>query len=391
MLRRLVFWLMGSRDYRVSERPDEAARLVTGSGANYRNLRRDAEGARFSLPLTDCRSVTRILANHGITAEVTAEHGLCYLLHRYRKRYGIAVGAVLFCAILFLSEQFIWTVEVVGNDRISAGEITRRFETLGVGVGTYIPGIDFDWVHNQMLIDYPDLAWAAVNVRGTRAVAEVREMAVNDPVPDEISPHNLIAAEDGIVRSVEILRGQPIAETDGLVRKGELLASGIEETKKGFKLVHARGRVMAEVKRTITVEIPLESVRREAVGREFFERYLNIFGFSVKFFGNTGNMPPECDTIIREHPLRVFGIIELPVSVTEICHRELADVTVTLTGEEAKAEAYRRLRAECAAATADGELLARSTSAGLRDGAYVIECRLTVLRNIAVEAPIYTD
>ena len=89
--------------------------------------------------------------------------------------------------------------------------------------------------------------------------------------------------------------------------------------------------------------------------------------------------------------MRVFGVIELPLSVREEIRRSWSEEPVTRTEEEAKAEAYRRFRAECAALTDSAELISREIEAGMQDGAYVIACELRLLKDIAREVPIYTD
>lgn len=390
MIGKLTRWLLGSRDYRVSDDADAAAELLVGSGANYSSLRRSGDTLTFTLQYSDCRLLDRIFAEHGVSAEIVDSRGLAYLLHRYKKRIGIPMGIVLFFAVLWLSEQFIWTIDVVGSEDVSKSEILSRLDELGCGVGTYIPAIDFDYLHNQFLLENDDIAWIAVNVQGTRAVVEVREMMSPEKAPDESVPYNLVAAEDGIIEYIEILRGGQVAHVDELVREGELLASGIEQMKHGLRLVHARGMVLAEVKRTVTVEVPLETVEKKLTGREFSEKYLNFFGISMKLFANTGNLSAECDKIERDTRLCFFGTVEVPITVHEVVYREYVDTAVTLNEDEARAEAYRQLRERCAETLQRCELVAREINAGMRGGSYVVECEMRVVTDIAREIPIYT-
>ena len=228
-------------------------------------------------------------------------------------------------------------------------------------------------------------------MRGTDATVEVKELELPEIIIDESTPYNLVAAEDGIVRDIEILRGDAVAEREALVREGELLASGIETTPLGFELVHARGSVIAEVKRNIRIEVPLETTVMEASGAERQEKYLNFFGKTVKLFEKGAKITEEYDTIIREYPLRFFGEIEVPLTVRDIMYRETVPVTVTLSEEAARSEAFRQLRLSCAEAAADAELAAREIQAGLDGNMYVIDCRLTLLAEIAREKPIYTE
>ena len=390
MILRLTRWICGSRDYRVTENIDKAANILSTSGTNFRSLRRVGDELTFSLMRSQCSMIESALDSDGVPYEITVERGLPKLLGKYKKRIGIPIGAVLFFLILFASEQFIWSFEVIGNDKISSGEILERLDELGCGVGSYIHSIDFDTLHSDFLLGGDDFAWISVNLRGTHAVVEVRELEAPSMEIDENVPYNLVASEDGIVEYIEILRGQKIAREEELVRKGELLASGLEEMKHGLRLTHARGTVTAKVKRDILIEIPLESTVREATGRRYSEKYLNFFGISIKIFANTSNLPANCDKIIREDQLRFFDTVTVPITVVETVYREYEDVPVILSEDEARERAYSELRRKCAEIAADAELVSREISAGLRDGVYVIECELTVVKDIAVEVPIYT-
>ncbi|MCI8388542.1 MAG: sporulation protein YqfD [Clostridiales bacterium] len=390
MLTKLINWCIGSRDYFVpAGNEDRAARLLVSSGANFRSLKRKADGLHFSIPLPDCEPVEFIFKKQQIEIVRLHEHGLNKLIRRYRHRYGIPIGIGMFFAILGISGQFIWSINVVGNDLISSHEIIEKLDELGCGVGTYIPNIDFDKLHTDFLLSSQDFAWVAVNVRGTRATVEVRETTHSQLAPDEDTPYNLVASEDGIVKYIEVHRGEVVTEVGALVRKGELLASGVVDSIGQVRLVHARGKVLAEVKRNILIEVPLERQVKVETGNEFCEKSLKILGFSLKFFKNTGNLPIECDKIDMERNLRFFDTVEVPVSIHETVWREYEYVTETITEEEARAEAYRQLRSEYSAQIEGCELLSREISAGRDGDKYVIECRLGLLADIAVESEIY--
>lgn len=392
MFTKLIRWFFGSRRYLVSpHHSDRAASLIMNSGAYFRKMKSTDKGLTFLLFRGDSPSVERIFGKYGIEFKMTRETGLHYLMERYRKRFGILVGAFLFAVIILASEKFIWNMNVTGNTTITADEIESRLASLGCRVGSYIPGIDFDKLQNEYLLMYGDTAWISVNLHGTVANVEVRESENPERAVDESIPYNLVAKEDGIVSYMEILRGKPIARENELVRKGELLASGIEDGKHGFMLVHARGKVLAEVKRNIRIEVPLEEKATGQTGRVYREKYLNIFAFSFKFSKSGGIFPAEYDTIESTRKLNVFGVVELPISVKTREFHEIAPVTVNYTPEEARKEAYRRLRTEMEACLKEGELAGRKISAGLVEEAYVIECELTLIADIAEKQPIYTE
>lgn len=386
MFRWFVNWCIGSRDYRIDPgNAKRAAALLVKSGAQGA-MRSEDGWLCFSLPLPEGKSFEKLLSARGIAYEAT-EHGLIRLLGRYKRRPGILIGLIIFFAIITVSRNYVWNIEVEGNSEVSASEICGELESLGFRVGTYIPDVDFDRLHSEFLQSDRRFAWVSVNMFGTHATVEVREALRPAPVPDEDTPYNLIAAEDGIIDTVYIYRGTKLKSAGEPVKAGELLASGVVETKTGYRLVHARGEVKASVKRGIRVEVPLERDKKVYTGREFRESSIKILGFSLKIFKSTGNPSSTCDIIDRERKLCIFGVLEVPVTICERVSREYLLETEQLTFEAAKAEAFEKLRSECA--EIDGELASREVSAGLEGGVYVIDCRLRVITDIAVEQEIY--
>lgn len=389
MIAKLIRWVLGSHQYSVEGNfANTATRLLIKSGAHYRKLKSTDGKVSFWIARGDSEALSQIFKKHGVEFKIPRTAGLAKILQKYRKRYGILIGAFLFSVIIFSSERFIWNVNVSGCNLISAREVTLRLEELGFGIGTYIPSIDFDKLHNEYLLRFDDTAWIAVNLHGTVANVEVMEAEKPNPALNESLPHNLVAREDGIITYMEILRGIPVVKEDELVRKGQLLASGIEEGKHGFSLVHARGTVLATVKREIKIEVPLTETVIKQTGTVHREKYLNVFGISLKFSGTGGSLPSDYDKIESEQMLRFFDIVEVPISVSEISYYEKSPVVVNYTPEEAKAEAYRRLREETYACTQGGELAGRKITAGLTDNAYVIDCELSVICDIAQKLPI---
>jgi len=394
---KLVRMLFGSCDYHVTgDDCQKAADVLSRSGANFRGMKICGGELHFTVELRDCAAMEHIFAENGISFECVGEHGLPRIFRKYRRRIGIPIGIIMFFFIIFISEKFIWSFEVVGNENIPSEVILERLDELGCGLGTYIPSVDFDELHMAYLLEYEDTAWISVNVRGTHASVEVLETKLPETVTDEKHPHNLVAAEEAVIYSVEIHRGVPMVEVGDLVKKGDLLASGLIDIKSGFLLAHARGTVKGTVEREIHIEVPLETTRMEPTGREFGEKYLNIFGISVKFFGNTENLSENHDKIRydkteRKSKLSFFGDIEVPIETTETVYIEYAETPVVYTEDEARTEAYRRFSENLRSITSEGEIITRETDARMADGVFIIDCRLTLVCNIAIEQPIYTD
>ena len=153
MITKLVRLLLGWREYLVREGTDTAADILATSGADIKYIRMSKEGLCFAIRLSQCRMIETVLGAEGITLETVREHGIWRIFRKYKRRVGIPIGAVIFFFLIFLSEQFIWSFEVIGNEKIPEREIIAHLEELGCDVGTYIPSagnsrlyiIHFSW------------------------------------------------------------------------------------------------------------------------------------------------------------------------------------------------------------------------------------------------------
>jgi similar to stage IV sporulation protein len=147
-------------------------------------------------------------------------------------------------------------------------------------------GIDCRELENRLLRASPDISWVSVNLRGTVANVQVRERQVGQSAlsPEDV---NLVAACDGIISSVRLLTGEVVVKPGQEVRRGELLISGVRDSKAhGYSVVGARGEVMAQTEHTEIVRIPLQEEQKVYTGEEKCEKSIIFFKKSIKFSKN---------------------------------------------------------------------------------------------------------
>ena len=76
---------------------------------------------------------------------------------------------------LGVGSRTILTVDVTGNQALSAEEIIAQLRLCGVSVGTYAPSIPVREVENRMMLAMDQLTFFSLNLHGTRAEVIVRE------------------------------------------------------------------------------------------------------------------------------------------------------------------------------------------------------------------------
>ena len=196
----------------------------------------------------------------------TEKVGLRFFLKKHKSRVGIFIGILIFSVIIFILSQFVWSVSVVGNNTIDEEIIVSAFENYGVKVGVPVSSIDNDEAVQNVMSEIEKLSWASVNIKGSVVVIEVREKTEAPVMYDASKPTNVVAGEDGVILSVDVLYGNEEIKPGSAVTKGDLLISGVITHKDGSeKVIHADGYVKAivEKQKSFANDIAIRKIESE--------------------------------------------------------------------------------------------------------------------------------
>ena len=364
-------------------RAHEIMNLCMERGYVYRDLRFEGDRIYLSCSLGTAKKLSDVCGARGIEIVRLRERGVPSLLGRYRHRYGFFAGLALFAAIFFLSGTVIWGIKIDGNARLSEREVLTELRRCGLSVGSRKSGLDVSAIENRVLIESDEISWISVNIIGTVAEVEIREIEVEEE-REQYLASNIVAARDGQIELFEDVRGNIVLNIGDYVRKGELIVSGLYDSQtQGIRYTDAKGRVLARTERDISVSIPLKYEKKRYTGRVFTEKYLIFFEKEIKIYTNAGNLYASCDTIDTVEYINFFSAGELPVGVRTVKHMEYVYEDAERTPEEAERLADYKLSCDLAALADDGELLRKSKVYRVTDTAYIIDCHIQRIENIA--------
>lgn len=337
----------------------------------------DVPSFQFKRIMTACRVWE-------IRAKNVGMRGLPQRILQYKGRWGLAIGACVSVVIFCLAQNVLWRVDVVGNERLSKAEIIESIEQNGMSVGDFIKKLDLNSVEQRVMINNDDIAWISINIVGTVAHVEVKEVIDTEIQETKNKPANLVSMFDAQIVSLEIYSGFPCVKEGDFVRAGELLTSGIYKSEKApLRYTRSVGSVFGRVKQTFTVEIPLVQSKKVLTGEKITKKTLNFFGKSIKFFINYRNLPTSYDIINYVYALNPFSLGELPISlsVDEYCEYEMIDVEIS--EQEAMEQAYEMLRSQIDESLPEAQILKKTLQGEIVDGKYVLKCTVTAICNIA--------
>ena len=300
-------------------------------------------------------------------------------------------GAVVGIFLLVYSSLFVWDVTVTGNESIPESVILDALAENGLALGAYIPALDTERLEGLLMLNIDGVSFISVNLRGTVADVEIKERQENAEIVDLTSPSNLVASMDGQISAMEITGGVNKVKTGEIVKKGDLLASGVIDSKAlGYRLVRARGTVLARTTLSYEIEIPLEISEKVYTGNTKPYRSIKFFSKIINFFRKSNISEESCDRIETERRLFLFGKIKLPIFLIETTYAEYELQSRILSGEEALQRAKKQLRLESDTDLAEAEILARHTSVRLGEAKLVLTEQVECIIDIAEEVKIDT-
>ena len=291
--------------------------LVTESVSFWRLQRVDALCLRLRLAAADLPTARRQAQRCMCDLRILNERSFRRSFGGLRHRIVLLVGAALCLAALVVLPNMIWTLDVSGCEQVEPERVLRMLERIGVGFGTWAPGLDNYRIKNEMLRLIPELRWISVNTAGGRAQVLVAERTQPEPVENKhAATGNLVACCDGMVERLSVRNGQAVCQAGDAVRQGQLLVSGVVDLERCTMQTLALGEVYAQTKHEITVVTPSERTVSTRTEPEGWCLYLSLGQKRIKICGRSGISAMGCDKMIDTKVLTLPGGHTLPLRLT---------------------------------------------------------------------------
>ncbi len=352
-------------------------------------IRRKEESTRFCCSCRDYRYLRRPARRACTRMRIHRKHGLPFILHRYRHRKGLLLGAALYIAVLCLLSPRIWVVQVEGCSVTDAAVVAEQASTIGVRVGALMEDIDIKSLEINGTSHLPDYSFITVNPSGCVARIQVAERKPTPQVLDLSVPSDMVAVRDGVILSQRVVSGESRVLVGEAVRAGTVLIGGRVEKEVGEQLYRSYGEVWAETQRQITVSIPLTYRQVQTDAPAVLRPTVTFLGWQFPLYA-PGQVEEKALRYTRRHFLTA-GDKTLPLGITNDYYVPVRYGTGTRTQEQAQLLAVQQLEREEQSLFAGCEYTAQDRQEYVKGDAYTLTVRYVCRENIAVEVPLATN
>lgn len=339
----------------------------------------------------DCKKAALLAKKCGCEMKICSMTGFAARYYGLRKRILLIAGLLCMVAAAIVLPEFIWSIDVSGNEMVSDTEILRALESLGVGFGTYGPSIDSQDVKNHMLALVPELQWLAVNRSGGKAVVEVREKLPTPEVNDRKMPCNLVARRTGLITKMLVYQGKSEVKQGQTVLQGELLVSGIAQWTNRVQSMHAMAEIYARTWRRETGAVPMGFTAKGPIQREEKIVTLILGKKRLKLTGNSSFSASNCAKIIQEYPLCLPGGLTLPVRMETVTLSYYTPETTQISPATAKQLATQGVQKRIRDVLIGGEISDLRVQQRADGAVYYYDIVAECSEQIAAEVPMEID
>ena len=382
MLLGIIRFIKGTVSFRAQGRSSERLLNLTAQrGVLLWNVRPSPQGLEGEMAARDYRRIRPLARKAAVRTTILKKSGFPFLAAAYRGRAGLAVGAALGAALLVFLSQFLWTIDVVGQEHVSEARLRTLLAESGVKTGALCRGVDAGQVKRDILLKVEDISWLSVNIVGCHANVEIKEKT-RKPENDGDTPCNLKAKEDGVITKITVGEGVTEVKKGSGVAKGDLLVSGVSAAREGtVRYLHAEGEIMADVISEKEFKLPKEDDYISLTENKAERRQLGflIFRFpctlSFRFFASAARTE-EADWLTADKTALPLGF------VTETLH-ELKTERVTRDEANARAVFNRAALLEELFAKGEGRRVSKELTVAEADGAFTGRVRWVFNENIA--------
>ena len=291
---------------------------------------------RVNIGIRDFKKIKEIAKKTKCRVKIQKKRGIPFILHKYKKRKIFAIFFILLIIAVITLSNFVWNIEVIGNNKISAEEIIKDLADDNFKVGTSKTNLNTKNIIDKIRLKRSDLAWIGIEIKGTNAIVKIVEADLKPDIIKEEEYCNIVATKDAMIVKINAQNGTAVVKEGDIVTKGTVLIQGwLEGQFTGIRYVHANGEVQAKVWYSQKASVPLKQTKKIKTGKEENKYSVKINNFEINLPKGVPKFQ-NYDTIEKSKKLKLFSDFYLPIEIHQKTYREYEEQEITYSIEEAK-------------------------------------------------------
>lgn len=377
---KIDFWIFGYREIIIS--PEKLSE-VTSVLLRSKIPSSFSPSGKILIRERDFPKAADLLKKH-TELSFSESKGLFGYLKRLKHKRSLVISSVISLFLITLSSNIVWDVRVEGNESVPDVAITEALSESGVSVGRFFGSIDKNKAEVDLLSSYPEISWINLNRRGTVIYATVSESEniTGEDKEEKRGFSNVVSEYDCVIDEITVKRGHPLVKAGDVVKKGDILISGVVPGESGTVLCYAEGRVIGRISEKITAECDRIYTKKEAICEKTQSFSIKIFDFQINIFKKYGNLQKNCDIIEEINTLSLLGGQKLPIQTVREKTVLYKNETENLSDADLISVTAQKLSAKTALRLSASDLLSIRTWGEFTEEGYKMTSEIVFLNDV---------
>ena len=204
--------------------------------------------AEFYINYKNDKVLKQNLNKFNITILEEKDFGVQYFFRNLFFRVGLISACIISLIFLFISQMFIFKIEIYGNDKLSKTEIISELEKLGVNSFTPKSSLNLSMLESELLENMPEISLVSIITKGNSLILNLQEKVINDEYQNVGNFEALKATASGRIKSINLKQGTLKVKVGDIVKEGDILVEPYIIDSSGEKRsVKAEAEILAEI------------------------------------------------------------------------------------------------------------------------------------------------
>jgi similar to stage IV sporulation protein len=349
MLLKLLNWLRGYLIIRIQgTAPERFINLCSNKKIFIWDLKQTDNQYEFHIVAKNYKQLKPVARKTGIVPRIIHKSGLPFLMHRYKKRVGFFAGTLICIVLVYIMSLFVWDINVLGGSKYTPEAMLEFLKDNEVSTGIRKSEVNCQEIEERIRLAYNDIGWVSAEMKGTRLIIKITETNMPAPAQEAIAPSHIVVTKDAIIKKIITRAGTPQVREGDVVKKGDILVSGILTIKGDFDEILRLQPVVADADIICQSFYDYYDVFQMSYTDKNFTGdtqkgyYIALFGRKL-FLYNPSNSYDTYDIIVNEKTFHITDSFYLPFRYGSILTREYEEFKKTYTTEEAVTIANAKL------------------------------------------------
>jgi similar to stage IV sporulation protein len=341
MLLKLYQWIKGFLIIRLKgQSPERFFNLCSHHNIYLWDVKNIEGNYECNIMLKDYKKLKVIAKKTKTVPYIRKKIGFPFIFSVYKKRKGYLLGLVLFVSIIYMLSLYIWDVSVLGGHTYTPEAMTKFLKENNIYVGVQKKQVDCQDIEELIRLTFHDIGWVSAEIKGTRLIIKITETKLPTKAVTATENRHIIASKDAVITKIVTRTGIPKVDIGSVVKKGDILVSGIvnvigdNETLVSKNPVIADADVMGKTFYEYKDTFSLNYIENQYTGNTKKSFMLSMFLKKINIY-KPRNFYPKYDIIVNDYTFRLNENFYLPFGYSLSEYSEYVEVKKKYTEQEA--------------------------------------------------------